>query len=73
MFGYVYDILDDNHAMVEPFGEEELYPFWGTEDEIEFLRESMRGKSEDEERVIVEIDREEMELLISVEPEIIVI
>lgn len=64
MYGFAYEILDENHILVKPFWEEELVTVFGTEEQIEELGQALAEKKNGQEDtpVIVDYDDETMEL-----------
>lgn len=70
MYGFVYEILDQNHVLVKPFWEEELVTVFGTEEQIEELRRALEKKKngQENEPVIISYDEEDMALIREGEP-----
>lgn len=64
MYGFVYEILDENHILVKPFWEEELVTVFGTKEQVEETRQVLQEKKNGQEDnpVIVDYDEETMEL-----------
>lgn len=64
MYGFAYEILDENHILVKPFWEEELVTVFGTENQVEEIRQVLKEKKNGQEDnpVIVAYEDETMEL-----------
>lgn len=64
MYGFAYEILDENHILVKPFWEEELVTVFGTENQVEEIRHVLKEKKNGQEDnpVIVAYEDETMEL-----------
>lgn len=61
MYGFIYEVLDENHVLAKPFWEDELVSVWGTCEQMEEIRLTLRKreKEENQEPLILVFNEEE--------------